>query len=173
MTSRARAGLSEAQRPTGDATSMKLVHRTTKMAVIIALGALGACRSATAPEEHDLALARERWAESGIRSYDYVVQRSCFCAPAFVRPITVSVTNGVVTREVFADTGEPVTNSVLDFGTVESLFAVVDTAVARHVDRIDASYDPVSGVPVSISIDPSFQTADEEVSYVVSVFRAR
>lgn len=139
----------------------------------VALVALMACSSTTAPGEHDLALARQRWALSNIRSYDYVIARSCFCTAESMRPVTVTVTNGVVTRQVYADTGEPVAAAIPDYSTVEALFDVIDAAHARHADRVEASYDPVRGVPLSIWVDASFQTADEEFGYGVSAFRAR
>jgi Family of unknown function (DUF6174) len=144
-----------------------------RLALAVTLGALGACQSATAPGESDLALARQRWAQSNVRSYDYTISRSCFCTPESMRPVTVSVTNGIVTRQVYADTGGPVATAIPDFTTVDALFDVIDAAFARHADRVDASYDPIRGVPLSIWIDASFQMADEEFGYSVSAFRAR
>lgn len=120
-----------------------------------------------------MALARQRWALSNTRSYDYMISRSCFCTADAQRPVTVSVTNGIVTRQVYADTGEPVATVIRDYGTIEALFDIVAAALARHADRVDASYDPVRGVPINIWIDTSFQTADEEFGYNVSVFHAR
>jgi len=148
------------------------MRRTITFALEIVVAALGACTDATAPES-DLAVSRQRWAMSNIRSYDFTASRSCFCAPQSLRSVTVSVTNGVVTRRVFADTGEPAPASESEFSTVEALFDIVQGALARHAAVVDASYDPALGVPVRISIDGSFQIADDEVSYGVSGFHAR
>ena len=137
------------------------------------LGGVGACSATTAPGETDLALARRRWALSNVQSYDYTASRSCFCAPASLRPITVTVSNGVVTRQVYADTGEPVPAAIPDFSTIDAFFDLVDAAYARHADRVDATFDPASGVPISIWIDTSFQTADEEFGYSVRAFHQR
>lgn len=151
---------------------MQLRIRTITWGLML-LAEVGACSSTTAPGETDLALARQRWALSNVRSYDYTASRSCFCAPASLRPITVTVTNGVVTRQVYADTGEPVPTAIPDFSTIDAFFDVVEAAYARHADRVDATYDPASGVPISIWIDASFQTADEEFGYSVRAFRPR
>jgi hypothetical protein len=151
---------------------MTLMRRAIVFGLVMAYGALGACSDATAPES-DLALARQRWALSNIQSYDFTASRSCFCAPASLRPITVTVTNGVVTRRVYADTGDPAPASETEFSTVEALFDIVQSALARHAAVVDTAYDPALGVPLSISIDGNFQIADDEVSYGVSGFHAR
>ncbi len=144
----------------------------TRLILFAALGTLHACSSTTAPER-DLADAKARWALSNVRSYEYVVSRSCFCTPDALRPVTVSVTDGVVTRRVYADTGALVPATTSDFTTIEALFAVVEGAYARHADRVEASYDPVRGVPLRISIDGSVRIADDEFFITVSSFRAR
>ena len=151
---------------------MNMQSRAITFGVAIAFSALGACTNATAPES-DLAVARQRWALSNIRSYDFTASRSCFCGPPSLRPVTVSVTNGVVTRRIYADTGESAPASESEFSTVEALFAIVQAAVARHAALVDASYDPALGIPLRISIDGSFQVADDEVSYSVKGFHAR
>jgi hypothetical protein len=154
--------------------SMNRMRRSVALLRMITVGTVIACSSSTAPEQRDLALARQRWVLGNVRSYEYVGRRSCGeCWPDAVRPIIVTVTDGVVTRRVYADTGEPVTSSVTDFTTVEALFAVVEAAYARHAALVDASYDPISGVPLSIYIDGNLQTVDDEVGYYVSAFHSR
>lgn len=140
---------------------MKMMRLTIALGLSIAFGALDACTDVTAPESQ-LALARQRWALSNISSYDFTASRSCFCAPQSLRSVTVSVTNGVVTQRVYADTGEPVPASESEFSTVEGLFDIVQAALARHAALVDASYDPALGVPLSISLDGNFQIADDE-----------
>jgi hypothetical protein len=152
---------------------MNMMWRAMTFGLAIACATLGGCTSSTEPGQSDLSLARQRWASSNIRSYDFTASRSCFCAPQSLRSVTVSVTDGVVTRRVFADTGEPVPESDSEFSTVEGLFDIVQAALTRHAARVDASYDPVRGVPISISIDGNLQVADDEVYYGVSGFRTR
>ena len=149
------------------------MRRSVALLQLIALGVVIGCNSSTAPDQHDLALARQRWALGNVRSYEYVGRRSCECGTDAVRPIAVTVTDGVVTRRVFADTGDPVSTLATQFATVEALFALVKAAYARHAALVYASYDPVTGVPVVISIDENLQTVDDEVGYVVSAFYSR
>lgn len=151
---------------------MNSMQRTIGVGLVAALGALSAC-DATSPQESELALARQRWALSNIRSYDYTAGRSCFCAPQALRPVTVTVTNGVVTQRVYADTGEPVPSTESEFTTVEALFGIIQAAIARHAAVVDVRYDPDRGVPLAISIDNNLQTADDEVSYGVGAFHVR
>ena len=149
------------------------LRQTIFWGLVMACASLGACDITTAPGESELAQARQRWTLSNIRSYSYTASRSCFCAPASLRSITVTVTNGVVTGRVYAGTGEPVAAADSEFSTVEAWFGVVQAALARHADVVDVKYDAALGVPVSISIDGSFQAADDEVTYSVSGFTPR
>ena len=141
-----------------------------QLALVIAMSG---CSSSTAPEQHDLAQARQRWALSNVRSYDYTIRRSCECAPDAVRAVTVSVTNGVVTRRVYADTGAPVPEATESFTTVDALFEIIDAALVRHAAVVNASYDQTRGVPLGISIDFDLQMVDDEVSYSVLAFTPR
>ena len=152
---------------------MHRVRRTIIAGCVVALGALDACRTTTAPQESDLAQARQRWAVNGIRSYEFTGALSCFCTTESMRAVTVSVTDGVVTRRVYADTGAPMAASNTTFSTGEALFELIGSAIARHAAVVDVTYDPVRGVPTRIAIDGSFQVADDEVYYGISDFRTR
>lgn len=151
---------------------MNSIQRTIRVGLMATLGALSACDS-TSPQASDLAQSRQRWALSNIRSYDYTAARSCFCAPAALRPVTVTVTNGAVTQRAYADTGDPVPSTATEFTTVEGLFDIIQAAITRHAAVVDVSYDPQRGVPLSIWIDTNLQVADDEVSYGVGAFHAR
>ena len=152
---------------------MNVMQRRIGFGLLVLLGSMSACSALTSPEQSDLARAKQRWALSNIRSYDYVIARSCFCAPTSLRPVTVTVTNGVVTRQVYSDTGEPVATTIPEYGTIEALFDVIGSAFAQRADRVDATYDPATGVPLSVWIDSNFQMADEEFGYSVSAYHAR
>ena len=148
---------------------MNAIQRAITLGLLAALGALTGC-DLTSPQESDLARARQRWALSNIRSYDFTAARSCFCLQQALRPVTVTVTNGAVTQRTYADTGEPVPSTESEFTTVEGLFDIIQAAIARHAAVVDARYDPETGVPLGISIDNNLQTADDEVSYGVAAF---
>jgi hypothetical protein len=75
---------------------MHRLRRSITMGMALALSALSACRASTAPEESDLAQARQRWALNTVRSYDFTGAVSCFCTTDALRAVTVSVTDGVV-----------------------------------------------------------------------------
>ena len=140
---------------------------------IAAVSATFACTSATGPQESDLAIAKQRWLLSGVRAYDYTIYRSCECPPEWSQGITISVSNGVVTRRTNATTGAPASESATGFTTIDALFDIVATAIAQHADLVSAAYDPSTGVPLHIAIDGSFKTADDEYELTVANFRAR
>lgn len=145
--------------------------QAARMVRFAALSAFVACTSATAPQQTDLAVARQRWALSNVRSYNYTVYRFCECPPEWSQGITVSVSNGIVTSRINATTGQPAASSDV-FSTIDALFDTVDAAIAGHADYVNASYDSVTGVPLRISIDRSFQVIDDEYWLTVANFRA-
>ena len=140
---------------------------------IAAVSATLACTSATAPQETDLAIARQRWLLSSVQSYDYTIYRSCECPLEWRQGITISVSNGVVTRRTNVTTGAPASESATGFTTIDALFDIVAKAIAQHADLVIASYDPITGVPLHIAIDGSVQIADDEYALTVDNFRAR
>jgi hypothetical protein len=78
----------------------------------------------------------------------------------------VSVLGDTVT--LFTAGGREADASLIDGmpQTVDQLFAFLRTQLAA--DDFSVSYDSVTGAPLTISIDPSFLMADEEVGYTIS-----
>jgi hypothetical protein len=97
----------------------------------------------------ELRLRWARWQMTGIRSYGFNLERSCFCTPETVMPVRVDVRDGrVVTVRALTD-GQSLPSQLVP--TIDSLFRWA----IREADaggRVEASYDPLLGFPVRIVI---------------------
>ena len=113
--------------------------------------------------------AEQTWRSQGVTSYEFRVQRICFCIPT--GPLLVQVRDGRPVSVTNADSGEPATPDASMPLTVEALFAVVDDAIDRDAQRLDVDYDDTFGYPRTIDIDYNFGIADEEIFYQASDLR--
>jgi hypothetical protein len=151
--------------------------RFTCRTLLVAL-ALAACRveggSPTEPDGLELAMARLRWAQTAPEAYQITVSHSCFCPVEVVRPVIVTVRDGQVESRRYAETGAEVDpRFATAFPTVDELFGVIEGAIARHAERVDAVYDPARGFPISVVIDGSADIADDESFYSIRDFIVR
>ena len=100
--------------------------------------------------------ARARWRTKGFRSYSEQVDLSCFCGPT--PPRIVRVRGGRL--------GRPVASEIREVATVPRQFRLVQGAIDDRVSGLRVRYGR-RGHPVSISIDPRADTADEESYYTM------
>ncbi|WP_242051660.1 DUF6174 domain-containing protein [Nostoc sp. FACHB-280] len=115
---------------------------------------------------------RRLWNQQNIRNYRYTLSRSCFCAPAARGPVIITVRNGI-TASITTTTGEPVSNPEFfeRYKTIPKLFNVIADAIARRADNVEVTYNSQRGYPTQISIDYSFQQADEELFLTIENFQ--
>lgn len=140
------------------------------LAAALLSAATAGCGSAGPMEgpQSDLQQNRRLWIEGGPASYDYVIERQCFCLPEGRGPVRVGVTDGAVTSREYVDSDGAVPSEMEPyFPSVEGLFAFIEDAVERSAEEIRVTYDVETGVPVSIWIDYERQMADEEMGYSV------
>jgi len=112
-----------------------------------------------------LALNWERWRAQGYADYEFIFRRSCFCPEEAIGPVQIRVAAGAVTS-VIDTLGQPVDS--LDVAryftiTIDSLFGVVEHAIAVDAHRLAVRYHPELGYPESIVIDYDAATVDEEI----------
>jgi hypothetical protein len=139
----------------------------TAMAVLATSGACGDLGPGDGPFE-ELTRNQERWQQQRPATYQYGVERLCFCGVEARGPVRVTVTGDDVTDRSYIDTGEPVPALFEDlFPTVDGLFDVLRDAIEREAHRIDVTYDPISGVPLDLFIDYEQNVADEELGFRV------
>ena len=110
---------------------------------------------------------RAKWALAGITSYVYEGSAECFCLPEFVAPHRVTVTNGVVTELLFADTllpdGSP--DSLRSYLPIEGLFDFLQGRIDGKWMTVEAMFDPALGYPVMLFTDLSAQIADDQYGF--------
>ena len=143
----------------------------TLLALLASVPLLSACESTgpRSPRLLELEIHQARWQSLGPASYEYAVQRMCFCAPASLGPVRVRVENGEVVERVYVDSGTPVAGDLATvFPSVDGLFDVLRSAIDRDADRIDVTYDPDLGVPIDFYIDYSEMAVDEELGMQVT-----
>lgn len=123
-------------------------------------------------EAGKLSTARATWFASGTRSYRFTITRSAFLVPEYVGPAKVTVTNGVVTKVEPAGSNSIAAGAFDNCDTIEELFARAQGGIETDGATVNGTYDAITGVPKTISIDPIPMAADDEISYIVSDFQS-
>lgn len=131
----------------------------------------GGASAATGEElERELAGARERWAATGPASYTMELGVVCSCPVELAGPFVVEVEGGSVASLAFAESS-PATGDVpagAAVMTVEQIFDEIASWIGQ-ADEVRVTYDTDTGVPTDVWIDPSFQRADEELGFTLSL----
>jgi hypothetical protein len=140
---------------------------TGALTALLASGAIS-CSNPLGPEQSELDHARVRWESRLPVLYEFRFQRGCFCPPEIVRPVRITVSNGVVISAVDPDTNEPVDPPLNGFPTIDDLFDEIQDAIDRDAARIDATYDESFGYPVQVFVDWILNAIDDEMSFQVS-----
>ena len=128
---------------------------------------LTACALLTGPEDLDnLAAARTRWNDAGLRDYSYEVKWECFCGGPVGRWIRVTVVDGDIVEGRYLDTDEIVEFRFWrDLPTVPDLFDQVESILGQEPDRFDVLYHRDDGHPILLLVDRIENAADDEYSF--------
>lgn len=111
---------------------------------------------------------RALWASQGIRSYEFTIERQCYCPEDWRGPFDVSVIGGAPALVTYQGHGA-LDDRVADLPkTMEAAFDLVLANVATEPDVV---YDDRFGFPLRIALDPVKDTIDDEVTYVISNFQ--
>ena len=143
------------------------LRRPSILTAAIVLVAAG-CSDAPAPAV-ELQQAKARWSARQPAAYRMTVVQHCFCGmpPA----IEVVVRGGVVQSRRDVATGEPVEERMAGLaGTVETLFGVVEQAIANDAHHLDATFDRRLGYPARVVIDHRVEMVDDELTLLVQDF---
>ena len=116
--------------------------------------------------------ARARWAQAGVRSYDLLYERICFCAPVSRGPFAVSVRDGAVVAARHTTLPDSTVNEASRM-RVEDLFSVFGAAYDARAYSVRVTYEPRYGYPLQLYVDGDAQIADEETGYRVLRFDPR
>jgi Family of unknown function (DUF6174) len=142
------------------------------LAAASALGLVTAGCGLTGPSEpldrerERLNQARAQWRSQGILDYRYTFHRVCFCAPASLEPVVVTVGGGAVVEVDRVTDGAQLDPSF--YYTVEGLFGLLEEAIDGDAAELRVEYDAALGYPRSAFIDRSAMIADEELGFEAS-----
>jgi hypothetical protein len=118
--------------------------------------------------------AKQRWAQTAPAAYQITVSRACFCAVDVNRPVIVTVRDGQVESRRYADNGADVDPRIASaYPTVDELFAIIESAIARQAAQVDVTYDAARGFPVTVALDGAVGIADDEQFYGTRDFAVR
>ena len=114
-----------------------------------------------------LATNRATWEAAQPTSFRYVVDRDCYCDPAYVTPYVAIEERGQRSAEfvieIESSTGEFISTPPEPVW-ISNLFDLIERSV-RAGDHVEVSYDEAFGFPVSILVHPDPPPPD-------SVYRA-
>lgn len=160
-----------------DRTAVGIRGNAARAMLIVGLGTLpwlGGCNTlgldGRDSERERLEAHRAQWRSQGVDSYQFILQRLCFCAGG-TSPATVVVRNRQRLSVTVVETGEPIPEMYAQYYlTVDELFDFIGDAISRKAHRIDVTYDASYGYPTKISIDYLEFAVDEEMAFEASSF---
>ena len=114
------------------------------------------------------------WQSQNLTSYDFTLERQCFCPEDWRGPVDITVRNGKVTSVTYVSNGQTATAEKFgDVDTIDELFGVIRDAYEgkntfdQKAETVNVTYHPEMGYPLTIYIDVSQMMADEEQGYTI------
>ncbi|MBL0169800.1 MAG: hypothetical protein IPP90_03575 [Gemmatimonadaceae bacterium] len=139
-------------------------------ALALLLSLAGACGddSPLAPQRAELAAARARWTSARPASNSYTMEQrvSCFCVTGATN-FEVTVAAGTIVRARSLETGVEMRSAQFTmFRAVDQLFEEIRLALGVPGTLNSVEFDPATGYPTTVALDPIKQAVDDEVTYV-------
>jgi uncharacterized protein DUF6174 len=132
---------------------------------------LASCGGIDGPDDRyaeaneNLSRARGRWNAAHITSYDYVIQRLCFCPTETLGPVRVSVRNNALVGMVYTANDQPVPAQYIgSFPPVDVFFNLIADAIGRRASSINVTYDVTRSFPTRVAIDYVANAVDDELT---------
>jgi hypothetical protein len=144
------------------------VTRPRHLGAALLVVAFGQGCSDQGPDEllfAQLDAARDVWTRSRPLRYAYTLEQVCDCPPDEAGPVRIEVDGGSVLSRTYGSGAEVPGGLAGLFPTVDQLFALIDDAIAASAWDVRASYDPGTGVPLSVRIDYEPLEFGEEIAY--------
>lgn len=120
----------------------------------------------------NVATARNLWTRKRPASYRYQLRLLVFGPPTVTEPVLVEVRNHIPVSITPVTPGRAIEEAAfVRYDTVEELLGVVEEAVERPAEQLNATFDTRYGYPKEVNIDYSRQMADEEIRFHVTDFQ--
>jgi hypothetical protein len=147
---------------------LKWLISSLLLAIIVLSSACGSSANG------ELTRNEKLWQSQNLTSYDFTLERQCFCPEDWRGPVNITVRNGKVTSVTYVSNGQTATAEKFgDVDTIEELFSVIRDAYEgknsfdQKAETVNVTYHPEMGYPLTIYIDVSQMMADEEQGYTV------
>jgi hypothetical protein len=128
--------------------SSKLIRTlTAAAAAVLAAGCSQLTLGSDSLDEH-----QTQWSSQHLADYRYDYQRTCFCTPAAVKPVTIEVRGGKVAHVYDRGTTTEVAGAGAAWPTITDLFAEIEQARAAHTAPLVVRWDEQRGYPVYVEI---------------------
>ena len=101
------------------------------------------------------------WSEKKSSSYEYTLERQCFCPIEYRRPIRITVEDNEVIGANFFDENEVSTELFNELETIDDWFIIISDAINRHADQISIKYNAKYGYPEMLDIDMRLLRSDD------------
>ena len=137
-------------------------------ALLIALPALlllaAGVAQAPGSKTGELAQAKKRWTDTGIRDYQFTLSRSCECLDE--EAMRVVVKNGAVSSARYTPSGNAVgAERLRDVPSIDALFDQMITDVAQAHGRVTWTPNKDYPFPEEAHMDPDASATDSDVLY--------
>jgi len=126
------------------------------------------------PDELNRAEAKWRASRTGV--YQFKFQYAC---NGLIPPTPPGVQRGFLFRVSDGESrllrtdvdAEPAAPNLVQYSSVERLFAFIRAAWGRHPSKMDVEYDPARGYPTRLCVDPMAGVTDDEFGFLVTDFK--
>ncbi len=147
------------------------------MIVFVSVGYFFTIGDIAPPKDPAVAEVEQRqaqWLATRPSSYEYTVDRECYCAPDYREPYTVTVDGSLRSFSYSRTFEKPNLDQSLNPPepvSIDDLFQLLYNA-AQHADSLSVSYDSEFGYPETIRIDWREMQADDEQYFTIRDFTA-
>ena len=124
-------------------------------------------KSSTEPDSIDritLEDARNLWAFTGISHYRYTLTIHCMCPEAYTGPFEITVRDQQVVNATWKSA--PMGPDQGPAYTIEEVFELIGAALDDKID-VEVTYEPTSGHPVDVVIDPEAVAVDGGLAFSI------
>jgi hypothetical protein len=129
--------------------------------------------SGTVGAVENVGTARSLWSRKRPASYRYQLRLLVFAPPSVTDPVIVEVRNHIPVSVTPVTPGQAIDEATFArYDTIGELLGVVEEAVERPAEQLDATFDTRYGYPKEVNIDYSRQMADEELAFRVTDFQS-
>ena len=137
--------------------------------------------SVSNPEINKLEEAKDLWTVNKSSNYTFTYKQVCFCV--YYGEMKITVLADSIYSAQYLESGKDVSVIIDDeevklvdaypesLHTIDSLFGILLNA-AKNAEEMQGTYDGSIGYPKTVSIDYSFALSDDEITYVLSDYRA-